>query len=114
MLMSVPSDCRRFPFLFFFNDTATTEIYTLSLHDALPIYRVGGEARNHHLCLGIDVDGLAMHAACGEGAMGVVRDPRSEEHTSELQSPCNLVCRLLLEKKKMKDGCEIRCHNESG
>src|SRR5574338_1538835 len=78
-----------FFFFFFFNDTATTEIYTLSLHDALPI-------------LG--------------GALGLTRGPRrprpsrpsrrsrpprrSEEHTSELQSPWHLVCRLLLEKKK--------------
>src|SRR5256885_12550179 len=69
---------------FFFNDTATTEIYTLSLHDALPISP--GHGRN------------------GPGAMGAwpcqPRAARSEEHTSELQSPCNLVCRLLLEKKK--------------
>src|SRR5256885_17232012 len=67
---------------FFFNDTATTEIYTLSLHDALPIClpRPRGPGHGHPY--------LA-------GAAG-----RSEEHTSELQSPCNLVCRLLLEKKK--------------
>src|ERR1039457_7678023 len=67
---------------FFFNDTATTEIYTLSLHDALPIYLV----------------------PVGKPAPPRPRSPdsftRSEEHTSELQSPCNLVCRLLLEKKK--------------
>src|SRR5256886_17612115 len=69
-------------FFFFFNDTATTEIYTLSLHDALPILHHGGG----------DVGGRArwQHAL-------VVR---SEEHTSELQSQSNLVCRLLLEKKK--------------
>src|SRR5256885_12147981 len=65
---------------FFFNDTATTEIYTLSLHDALPI-----SCRRW--------PSSAPRPACG-------RPPhRSEEHTSELQSPCNLVCRLLLEKK---------------
>src|SRR2546422_5354600 len=76
-------------FFFFFNDTATTEIYTLSLHDALPIwvhpgrrlveqeqFRLGGERS-------ADLDA-----------------PRSEEHTSELQSRLHLVCRLLLEKKK--------------
>src|SRR5688572_32508352 len=90
-----------FLFFFFFNDTATTEIYTLSLHDALPIYR-----------------GLRA-AGAGGGARGVgrrhpharrqrvwVAPPqrlrRSEEHTSELQSQSNLVCRLLLEKKKKK------------
>src|SRR5256885_9434937 len=74
---------------FFFNDTATTEIYTLSLHDALPISERGAR------------DGVGRDAA-----RIVVRrardEPRSEEHTSELQSPCNLVCRLLLEKKKSK------------
>src|SRR2546426_10554283 len=71
---------------FFFNDTATTEIYTLSLHDALPIW-------DHH----------AQHVAAEPWTAGhdeVARVQRSEEHTSELQSPCNLVCRLLLEKKK--------------
>src|SRR5215467_15959773 len=78
-------------FFFFFNDTATTEIYTLSLHDALPIS--GGRAlRAGHRHLG--TRGVGRHTA---GAP-VLR--RSEEHTSELQSPCNLVCRLLLEKKK--------------
>src|SRR5580704_19755195 len=73
--------------VFFFNDTATTEIYTLSLHDALPICsfllvsalcEIGEGERAHQLC-------------------------RSEEHTSELQSPVHLVCRLLLEKKKTKN-----------
>src|SRR5256885_5920806 len=73
-------------FFFFFNDTATTEIYTLSLHDALPIYVVV----------------LNFGQVIAQGTPAVVQaDPeRSEEHTSELQSPCNLVCRLLLEKKK--------------
>src|SRR5256885_7587769 len=74
-------------FFFFFNDTATTEIYTLSLHDALPISCPGyfSRAPGHYKTL-----------------LPVRRRPRprSEEHTSELQSPCNLVCRLLLEKKK--------------
>src|SRR2546425_13275217 len=69
---------------FFFNDTATTEIYTLSLHDALPIYRLG-RRRGHRSLL------LALPPR-------VVAD-RSEEHTSELQSLAYLVCRLLLEKK---------------
>src|SRR5258708_20177937 len=76
---------------FFFNDTATTEIYTLSLHDALPIYgdRVGAADRRLR---------RRPHA------LGHARpsDRRSEEHTSELQSPDHLVCRLLLEKKKQK------------
>src|SRR6266446_1333027 len=69
---------------FFFNDTATTEIYTLSLHDALPI----STARRR------------SPSAMAPRGPGSTRRRRSEEHTSELQSPCNLVCRLLLEKKK--------------
>src|SRR5260370_40445859 len=72
---------------FFFNDTATTEIYTLSLHDALPILEVVGEP------------GSRQRVQTGDPiAAGI----RSEEHTSELQSHLNLVCRLLLEKKKTK------------
>src|SRR5437660_7745959 len=81
-------------FFFFFNDTATTEIYTLSLHDALPIY--GGFHRRHHLTGSQRPPPLA--SACG-----VVVRGRSEEHTSELQSRGHLVCRLLLEKKKKKE-----------
>src|SRR2546430_3082574 len=76
-------------FFFFFNDTATTEIYTLSLHDALPISR---------------------SLSCSRSYSSLIRESRktyevflrSEEHTSELQSQSNLVCRLLLEKKKKK------------
>src|SRR2546423_10929339 len=71
---------------FFFNDTATTEIYTLSLHDALPICR-----RPHRRG--------AVHRRAARRARGPA--PRSEEHTSELQSLAYLVCRLLLEKKKL-------------
>src|SRR5256885_11455785 len=72
--------------IFFFNDTATTEIYTLSLHDALPIsLSMWCITRTPALATAIPVTTPAS---------------RSEEHTSELQSPCNLVCRLLLEKKK--------------
>src|SRR5256885_6185034 len=67
---------------FFFNDTATTEIYTLSLHDALPISTPCSASRG------------AWRPACRSSRA----HRRSEEHTSELQSPCNLVCRLLLEK----------------
>src|SRR5256885_17002326 len=90
-------DCRILMFgrdsvslFFFFNDTATTEIYTLSLHDALPISAI------------VSLEGSAE----GSGVRMKSRfcrysaSERSEEHTSELQSPCNLVCRLLLEKKK--------------
>src|SRR5256885_17239047 len=95
-------------FFFFFNDTATTEIYTLSLHDALPI------SQRAHLSELRSEDGLRRQrhrrrAPARRGCAGrhvyrlgaAVGPPgRSEEHTSELQSPCNLVCRLLLEKKK--------------
>src|SRR5256885_7517441 len=78
-------------FFFFFNDTATTEIYTLSLHDALPIC----DASLRHA----DQSVAVFFAQRGLHVAGFLA-PRSEEHTSELQSPCNLVCRLLLEKKK--------------
>src|SRR5215216_7867658 len=76
-----------FSLLFFFNDTATTEIYTLSLHDALPIYRLP----------------LLQPGALGQArAVRGAEDYRSEEHTPELQSPDHIVCRLLLEKNKKK------------
>src|SRR2546426_10989295 len=77
-------------FFFFFNDTATTEIYTLSLHDALPISSpiARGSARS------------TRGSRSRRRQPATCSTPRSEEHTSELQSPCNLVCRLLLEKKK--------------
>src|SRR2546427_7098809 len=86
-----------FLLFFFFNDTATTEIYTLSLHDALPILlpATGGNAQDHGQGGG--------GAGLSEGA---AVDTRSEEHTSELQSQSNLVCRLLLEKKKKIDHTE--------
>src|SRR2546428_5069295 len=80
-------------FFFFFNDTATTEIYTLSLHDALPILRDAGKAAGqlpqHRRDL-LELSGRALEEVA-----------RSEEHTSELQSRSDLVCRLLLEKKNM-------------
>src|SRR5256885_3104534 len=85
--------------LFFFNDTATTEIYTLSLHDALPICAqvAGGD-----LTLRQVVRRHVSDERRVQNASERLDDQplRSEEHTSELQSPCNLVCRLLLEKKK--------------
>src|SRR5258708_24329916 len=79
---------------FFFNDTATTEIYTLSLHDALPILASERARQMRVLAAGL--------AAERRGEENRIRDRRSEEHTSELQSPDHLVCRLLLEKKKTK------------
>src|SRR5437773_5901015 len=81
---------------FFFNDTATTEIYTLSLHDALPILRgrMHVEAR--------DVADLFDQQRVGRQLERLAAMRRSEEHTSELQSHHDLVCRLLLEKKKNK------------
>src|SRR2546425_13102733 len=95
---------RSFLSRFFFNDTATTEIYTLSLHDALPIWnRQGrgdpGRRGGEHPATRLRV---RRHHATGDGrAAGGVGDGRSEEHTSELQSLAYLVCRLLLEKKNL-------------
>src|SRR5258706_10685051 len=89
---------------FFFNDTATTEIYTLSLHDALPIYwHLGFACAGVGMVLGLVQYVLGRRRRAG-GARLDVRSPaatRSEEHTSELQSLTNIVCRLLLEKKKI-------------
>src|SRR5256886_12667303 len=88
-------------FFFFFNDTATTEIYTLSLHDALPISSgaravvISGYLSEQQFR---DVVDTALGGGCQ--VLSVPRSVRSEEHTSELQSQSNLVCRLLLEKKK--------------
>src|SRR5258708_40112917 len=90
---------------FFFNDTATTEIYTLSLHDALPIciFYLGKAKglRCLHSDRALTIDRLAQELS-PSGERIVNREDRSEEHTSELQSPDHLVCRLLLEKKKRK------------
>src|SRR2546429_2888130 len=84
---------------FFFNDTATTEIYTLSLHDALPIYQLNVLASGY-------LDGSVVVPA-GDRVAGTTT--RSEEHTSELQSPLHLVCRLLLDKKKKYVTC-LNCY----
>src|SRR3712207_7738053 len=84
---------------FFFNDTATTEIYTLSLHDALPISS-GSASRNTSWVTGA-VSPSPKSRKRNRYTMGLPSvQPRSEEHTSELQSRQYLVCRLLLEKKK--------------
>src|SRR2546430_8797807 len=86
-------------YFFFFNDTATTEIYTLSLHDALPISLTRASAKRNVFWK--SAPGAAPENAATKieslHARGLIR---SEEHTSELQSQSNLVCRLLLEKKK--------------
>src|SRR3712207_7266480 len=101
-------------FCFFFNDTATTEIYTLSLHDALPISRVlkpGGRALTTFFLLDAESRQLIADGRSGleflepDAHVSVLSDDvpeRSEEHTSELQSRQYLVCRLLLEKKKKR------------
>src|SRR2546423_7124872 len=96
-----------FFFFFFFNDTATTEIYTLSLHDALPIsptpsVRREASPRQRH----------ERNAPPDRGSRALPKATRrSEEHTSELQSLAYLVCRLLLEKKKKKTPSCITTHN---
>src|SRR5207248_10557819 len=88
--------------LFFFNGAPTPEIYTLSLHDALPIFTYAALAPD------ADAQARANRESAFLDSLGNAPDQvdsqfaRSEEHTSELQSPYDLVCRLLLEKKKMK------------
>src|SRR5258708_31691056 len=89
--------------LFFFNDTATTEIYTLSLHDALPIS--WALPANSRFLTGPSAPFGMTESLGADGE-------RSEEHTSELQSPDHLVCRLLLEKKKQKQKHLRQCHRE--
>src|SRR5690349_22687938 len=81
------------PSFFFFNDTTPTEIYTLSLHDALPIWSQRRQAQRQFWK---KADGFALLSSRIYGSL------RSEEHTSELQSRRDLVCRLLLEKKKKR------------
>src|SRR5947209_8815073 len=96
-----------YAFIFFFNATATTEIYTLSLHDALPIFWYFGSHNRGH----VEIDATSEKLGDLDRFWNIVPDltagrrtgditPRSEEHTSELQSRQYLVCRLLLEKKK--------------
>src|SRR2546425_13081559 len=94
-----------FFFFFFFNDTATTEIYTLSLHDALPILLGrSGKSRRSATCSASEGETASSALTWRTGNSHILAtsstQPRSEEHTSELQSLAYLVCRLLLEKKK--------------
>src|SRR3712207_7475597 len=94
-------------FFFFFNDTATTEIYTLSLHDALPIYSKQLRIEQvrelaQELSLTSHQGGYKVGILSPADSMNRFAANRSEEHTSELQSRQYLVCRLLLEKKKKK------------
>src|SRR2546430_10607603 len=97
---------------FFFNDTATTEIYTLSLHDALPIlYRIQYDTASMQY---LAIDGLGPFVTSAVTLLVMfyvtfhIDAQRSEEHTSELQSQSNLVCRLLLEKKKRHESYTSR------
>src|SRR5260370_29679780 len=115
-------------FLFFFNDTATTEIYTLSLHDALPIYHnlvklvsIGYTEGFYHrpridkegqVVVGLAYPRGVLVVAAADGDVDLAAEDRSEEHTSELQSHLNLVCRLLLEKKKTHDQTLLCRHVE--
>src|SRR3712207_7458122 len=100
-------------FFFFFNDTATTEIYTLSLHDALPISGDSYFLQNGRPMSGVALAGwsqVSRHPgepldAWADALLATGVDPRSEEHTSELQSRQYLVCRLLLEKKNKHNTC---------
>src|SRR5688572_33211523 len=97
---------------FFFNDPAPTDIYTLSLHDALPISPIR-QASRLRLSQSLRIPGRRCNCQCSSSLLAVSSFPesstshctraalRSEEHTSELQSQSNLVCRLLLEKKKI-------------
>src|SRR5687768_18231257 len=99
-----------FSLFFFFNDTATTEIYTLSLHDALPISagRSAGFPTSWPALLHLERGSHLPAWTSGSHR----QYPRSEEHTSELQSRLHLVCRLLLEKKKKKKKKKITIKNK--
>src|SRR5438477_2624138 len=94
------------PTLFFFTDPATSQFYTLSLHDALPICLLPP-------CRSVRFRAGRAGCCFCPGAPGQKQHPRSEEHTSEFQSHVNLVCRLLLEKKKKKNKTIITLIKES-
>src|SRR2546429_1434197 len=106
-----------FFFFFFFNDTATTEIYTLSLHDALPISELWRCFAPRRHSRSPRIESIAYPTTSNDSSFRCSRTgsrlaraipQRSEEHTSELQSRLHLVCRLLLEKKKKN---ESQCNN---
>src|SRR5689334_24274394 len=104
---------------FFFNDTATTEIYTLSLHDALPISKTKKGVLGKEVKFGV-ADSTAKPNVAVQAQQRFISEnkailmTRSEEHTSELQSQFHLVCRLLLEKKKKKTSRQrIRTNRET-
>src|SRR3712207_9320549 len=100
MCMCIMGLCSASVFFFFFNDTATTEIYTLSLHDALPISRLPDDPVSIYDRFTNLYDLMFRVNGYGRSVERYLRE-RSEEHTSELQSRQYLVCRLLLEKKKL-------------
>src|SRR5947208_14645797 len=102
LALSVPFVVSFSYMFFFFNETATTEIYTLSLHDALPISRMSS-SRRFAISLTRRPQQLARRKMTRFSRASCCGLRRSEEHTSELQSPDHLVCRLLLEKKKKTD-----------
>src|SRR2546430_5878650 len=102
-------------FFFFFNDTATTEIYTLSLHDALPISNRSMIAPGRKSTCSPMSLRIVSSATVPVPNVSTFKEigcapPRSEEHTSELQSQSNLVCRLLLEKKKKLMHAQLKNH----
>src|SRR5207244_13331604 len=102
--------------LFFYNYSSPPAIYTLSLHDALPIFRItSSSAHASHSATRFRGDAILPTAPPISGSHGLpviaskTANPRSEEHTSELQSPDHLVCRLLLEKKNTKQHRPLPC-----
>src|SRR3712207_7692636 len=99
--------------IFFFNDTATTEIYTLSLHDALPILRLRDELEVDRQRADPEALGEVLRLLDRPDVLDRGAGARSEEHTSELQSRQYLVCRLLLEKKKKNPITPISLTNSS-
>src|SRR5438105_14833637 len=110
MQLSLVSLFHRCYAFFFFNDTPTTEIYTLSLHDALPISKRRWMRRNIHARRRnfFPLATSSVRVSQGDFPADSPSRSRSEEHTSELQSRVDLVCRLLLEKKKKK---KVMLHN---